>query len=102
MFQQESIYNLVPQEVYQPKKDPLYKSMYPKDLRPTATTFGLINSSYPGSANHGGDFNLPRGAHPVRGFTRTLGKPDGFNAHDTINFIKKGHTYIDYPKRKDD
>ena len=77
MFQQESIFNLVPQEVYQPKKEKLYVSQYPKDRIPTATTFGLICSSYPGSANHGGGFYLPRGAPPTTSFTRTSWKPNG-------------------------
>jgi len=77
MFQQESIYNLVPQDVYKPKKEKLYKSQYPKNLKPTATTFGLLMTSYPGSANHGGDFNLPRGAHPTTAYNRTFGRPNG-------------------------
>jgi len=100
MFQQESIYNLVPQDLYKPKKDPLYVSQYPKDLIPTGTTFGLLCSSYPGSANHGGGFNLPRGAHPTNSLNKTFGKPNGFNTNDRENFLKKGHQYINYPQRK--
>ena len=77
MFQQESIYNIVPQELHKPKKEKLYVSQYPKDLKPTATTFGLLCSSYPGSANHGGGFQYPRGAHPTEAYSKTFGKPNG-------------------------
>ncbi len=76
MFQ-ESIYNLVPQEQIVAKKESLYVSKYPKSLQPTCTTFGILCTSYPGSANHGGEFQLPRGAHPSRAMTKTFGKPDG-------------------------
>ncbi len=79
MSQQESVYNIVPQETFEPKKEPLYISQYPKNLRPTCTTFGILCTSYPGSANNGGEFNLPRGAHPTEGFNKTLGKPEGKN-----------------------
>lgn len=77
MFQQESIYNLVPQEIFKPEKERMYTSQFPKDLRPTATTFGLLCTSYPGSANHGGDFKLARGAHPTEAYNKTFGKPNG-------------------------
>jgi hypothetical protein len=77
MFQEESIYNLVPQEVFKQEKEKLYISKFPKNLKPTATTFGLLTTSYPGSANYGGDFNLPRGAHPTASLNKTFGKPNG-------------------------
>jgi len=87
MFQQESIYNLVPQEEYKPVKEKMYVSQYPKDLEPTATTFGLLCSSYPGSANHGGNYLLPRGAHPTTALNKTLGKPNGKNKNYNYSFV---------------
>jgi len=77
MFQEESIYNIVPKELIQQPKERMYTSHYPKYIAPTASTFGLKCTSYPGSANHGGEFDLPRGAHPTYGMNKTFGRPDG-------------------------
>jgi len=88
MFQVESVYNIVPQEVFKPQKEKLYVSQYPKDLEPTATTFGLLCSSYPGSANYGGDYTLPRGAHQTTAYSKTLGKPNGIINNDIKVLIK--------------
>jgi hypothetical protein len=97
MYQEESIYNLIPKEKIQPIKEPLYRSKFPPSLAPTATTFCLKNSSYPNVANMNGEINLPRGAHPVSGSWRTFGLPEGLNKLDPVNFIKKGHQYKTLP-----
>lgn len=76
-YQQESIYNLVPQERFLPPKQPLYKSRFPHDLQPTGSTFGLMCSSFPGVANLSGSVKLNRGAHPLTNLHATFGKPDG-------------------------
>lgn len=60
MIQEESIYNLVPKEKIEMIKDPIYKSQYPGYLAPTASTFGLKTSSFPGVANLNGDISYPR------------------------------------------
>jgi hypothetical protein len=85
MIQQETIYNLVPQEVFVPKKEKLFISQYPKDLKPTATTFGILCTSYPGSANYGGSYQHPRGAHPTESVSKTFGRPNGNNIYNIIN-----------------
>ena len=47
MYQQESIYNLIPKEKILPGKTSLYHSKYPHWLAPTASTFILNNTNYP-------------------------------------------------------
>jgi hypothetical protein len=100
MYQQESIYNLIPKEKIEPPKTVRHRSQYPHSIAPTATTFGLKTTSYPNVANLNGDFQLPRGAHPTQGNFSTFGKPNGFNKADPNNFIKKGHQYKIQPPRK--
>jgi hypothetical protein len=97
MYQEESIYNLVPQEKIAPVKEPRYKSQFPHWIAPTASTFGLKNSSFPNVANLNGEVNLPRGAHPVKGSWTTFGKPNGTNKAEPENFVKKGHQYKTLP-----
>lgn len=77
MYQEESIYNLVPKEKIEPVKEKRYKSQYPPNITPTASTFGLKTSSFPNVANLNGDIYLPRGAHPTIGDHSTMGKPNG-------------------------
>ena len=100
MYQEESIYNIVEQEKIKQIKEKIYSSKFPHNLHPTASTFGLKTTSYPNICNINGDFNLPRGAHKIKGETNTFGKPDGMNSKDPNYFTKKGHQYMNYPMRK--
>jgi len=77
MYQEESIYNLLPKEKVELEKQALYRSLYPPNIAPTASTFILKNTSFPNIANINGEFSFPRGAHPIRGLYSTFGKPDG-------------------------
>lgn len=77
MYQEESIYNLLPKEILETQKSPIYRSNYPYNIAPTASTFGLKNTSFPDVANLNGEFCFPRGAHPLRGSYSTIGKPNG-------------------------
>ena len=77
MYQEESIYNLLPKEKFEAEKPGLYRSLYPCNIAPTASTFGLKTTSYPNVANINGEYSFPRGAHPLRGLFSTFGKPDG-------------------------
>ena len=97
MYQEESIYNLVPKEKILPEKDKRYRSFYPYWMAPTASTFILNNTTYPNVANMNGEIQLPRGAHPIQGNWRTFGKPEGGYKQDPQNFYKKGHQYKTIP-----
>lgn len=77
MDQEESIYNLIKKDLNLMSRTPLYKSKFSPFIPPTGTTFGLKNSSYPNVANMGGEFVLPRGAHPIKAIYSTLGRPNG-------------------------
>ena len=44
---EESIYNLIPKEQYVAPKPKRYRSQYPPNLAPTASTFGLKTTSKP-------------------------------------------------------
>lgn len=90
MYQEESIYNLVPKDRIEPPKEPLHRSKYPHWITPTASTFGLKTSSFPNVANVNGEVNLPRGAHPIKGAFCTLGKPNGTNKREPEKFHRKG------------
>ena len=97
MYQQESIYNLVPKEKILPGMTTRYHSKYPHWLAPTASTFILNNTSYPNVANLNGDVIFPRGAHPIFRDSATFGLPNGGYSPDPKNFHKKGETHKIYP-----
>jgi hypothetical protein len=98
MLQQESIYNLVPKLEVRHGRGESYHSRYPPDIAPTASTFILKNSSFPGVANMSGEYKLPRGAHPILRNSATFGLPLGSYAADPHNFHKKGETHKIIPK----
>ena len=97
MLQEESIYNLVPKMKIVPGRGASYRSRYPPDIAPTASTFILQNSSFPGVANMSGEYKFPRGAHPILRNSATFGLPLGGYSPDPLNFHKKGETHIIYP-----
>lgn len=86
---EESIYNLIPKEQYVAPKQPRHKSMYPADLAPTASTFGLKTTSKPVCSNLGGKFNLEGGSHSHQAASAIFGLPKGAVKPDTNNFTKK-------------
>jgi hypothetical protein len=98
MYQEESIYNLVPKEKIETEKEPMYRSKFPPWLAPTASTFCLKTSSFPNVANINGEITNPRGAHPIKGSWATFGKPRGSYRANPDNFVKKGHQYITLPQ----
>ncbi len=101
MYQEESIFNLIPKEKIEPIKPNMYRSKFPHDMAPTATTFGLKTTSYANLANLDGNYYLPRGAHSLTANYATFGKPNGLNKADPNNYIKKGHQYKTLPKSND-
>ncbi len=53
---EESIYNLIPKERYEPPKQKRHKSVHPANVPPTASTFGLKTTSKPGVSNVNGEY----------------------------------------------
>jgi len=76
-YQEESIFNILQKDAPELFRTPVYKSNYPYNIAPTASTFLLKNSSFPNVANLNGEYSFPRGAHPLKGNYATFGKPDG-------------------------
>ena len=93
MYQEESIYNLLPSKNILPEKERMYHSKYPAWIAPTASTFILQNTSYPGVANTGGSLRYPRGAHPIYGNWRSMGLPKGGYKINPEKFYRKNHQY---------
>jgi len=87
---EESIYNLIPKEQFVPQKQKRYKSQYPANLAPTASTFGLKTTSKPVCSNLSGKFNLEGGAHSAQAAGGTFGAAKGTLRPDQTNFKKRG------------
>jgi hypothetical protein len=87
---EESIFNLIPKERYEPPKPKRYKSTHPHQVPPTASTFALKTTSKPGVANIAGNYNPEGGSHSQRGASLTFGRPNGTMKPDTTTFRKKG------------
>lgn len=90
---EESIYNLIPKEYVPPQKQPMYKSKYPKNLRPTGTTFTNHTTSRPGVANLKGDYEQPLGPHTHKGENQTMGRLKKEVLPEPSEYLKKtdGH-----------
>ena len=52
----ESIYNLIPKEKYEPPKGKRHKSQHPFNVPPSYSTMGLVTTSKPGVANVSGEY----------------------------------------------
>lgn len=87
---EESIFNLIPKERYEPPKAKRYQSQHPHNVPPTASTFALKTTSKPGIANLNGNYNPEGGSHSMRGMSLTIGKPKGSLKPETTGFRKKG------------
>ena len=87
---EESIYNLIPKEQYVQPKAKRYRSQYPPNMAPTASTFGLKTTSKPQCSNLSGKFNLEGGAHSHQAGGATMGAARGTMRADQTNFRKKG------------
>jgi len=101
---EESVYNLIDHPVPPKPKPPIYISKYPPNIPPTASTFGLQNTSKPGVSNVGGNFEDPDsiGNHKIKKPYATMGKTTKgqFNETLTKNFLKKGSGTIKIPPAK--
>lgn len=72
-MQEESIYALIPPVASAKPREPMYHSKFPKDVAPTASTFGLHGTGGPGVKNVGGLVREPEGAHPYKKAHATFG-----------------------------
>ena len=86
----ESIYNLIPKERYQPPKEKRHKSKHHPDIPPTSTTFALRTTTKPGVGNVSGALQPQGGSHTNVGDALTFGKPKGTLKPETTSFRKKG------------
>lgn len=85
----ESIYNLIPQPVPLPMKEPLYRSKHDGKKAPTFSTFGLTGTSKPGYNNvNGAEADTDIGHHAYRKNYATFGKEG--NAVPPTQILKKG------------
>ena len=98
MMYEESIYNLIPKEAYNPPKQKRYKSQHPHNLPPTATTFGLKTTSKI-VGNFEGGVKPGEGSHKNTGNGLTFGKPKGAVKPDTKNPLKKQTGTIKLPEK---
>jgi hypothetical protein len=100
MEYEESIYNLVPKERYEPPKEQRHRSKHPSNVPPTASTFCNKTTSKPGVANMNGDY-LPEGSsHTNKGNGLTFGNPRGTLKPQTTDFRKKQTGTIRIPEGK--
>jgi len=84
--EEESIYNIIPPKIVPPEKPPMHRSAHKASLPPTATTFGLAQTSLPGVANidgRAGDKIVPDKS------SRTFGKQPGSYQPDPSEYMKK-------------
>jgi hypothetical protein len=98
MMYDESIYNLIPKEAYNPPKEKRYKSQHPATLPPTATTFGLKTTSKV-VGNFEGAVVPGEGAHKNTGNGLTFGKPKGAVKPLPTNPLKKNTGTIKLPEK---
>jgi len=95
-MQEESIYKLIPPTVDPKAKDAMYRSKFPPNVAPTASTFGMHNTSKPGVKNVGGAMHEYPGPHPTVKPHATFGKPD--NRPDPTNILRKTQRTLPQPK----
>ena len=100
MEYEESIYNLIPKERYEPPKQRKYKSTHPHDMPPTCSTFALGTTSKPGCANVDGNYRPGGGSHLEKNAGATFGRPKGALKPETTGFRKKGTGTMVLPESK--
>jgi len=86
MEYEESIYNLIPKERYEPPKQKMHKSRHPANMPPTGSTFCLGTTSKPGVGNLNGDYQPGGSNHANKANGGTFGKPKGDYKPETTSF----------------
>ena len=97
---EESIYNLIAKERYEPPKQKMHKSKHPNQVPPTGSTFCLKTTSKPGVGNLNGDYIPEGGSHAPKAPGATFGKPTGTLRNDPTNPMKKGTGTFVLPESK--
>ena len=60
MYQEESIYNLLPKDKVLIEKQALFRFLYSPKIVPTASRFCLKTKSFPNKANLNEEYSYPR------------------------------------------
>jgi hypothetical protein len=97
----ESVYNLIEKPVEVSQKTTMYRSKYPSDTPPTASTFGLKNTSKPGVANLSGQFVHPdyQGSdHTIQKECATMGRSAKPHVNPE-NYLKKTEQFMPVPQK---
>ncbi len=100
-LEEESVYNLLEKHIIVPPKPPMYKSKYPGNLPPTASTFCTHSTSKPGIVNIQGEFVDPDkngGSYKIKKATATMGKSVK-DAVEPLSFTKKNSGTSPLPSR---
>jgi len=85
MYQEESIYNIIPPKIVVQEKPPMYKSKHSGTVPPTASTFHSGGGTHPSVSNLAGDHdNKPVGDK----VSRTMGKVPGTSKNDPTSHLK--------------
>jgi hypothetical protein len=97
---EESVYNLIERPAEEQQKEKMYRSQYPKDTPPTASTFCLKGTSKKTTTNLAGDYNHPDNhgsMHFMKKDNATIGRTTKHNIN-TETFLKKGDKTLNRPK----
>lgn len=96
---QESIYNLIPEVEKPSTKAPMYKSRYPSNTPPTASTFGRGQATTVKTTNLGGDYALETVNHKYIKSGATFGRPTEHYPDPTNYKTKNTKAALPPPKK---
>lgn len=87
----ESIYNLLPKDVYVPPKEARHISKYPGSIQPSYSTFGIAATSQPALINGGGHWQPFTTRKVYKKPHATFGRPSGSVRPNPKKFLKRGY-----------
>jgi len=91
MYEDESIYKIIPPEVMPVQKPPMYRSQHRGTVPPSSSTFGLAQTSRPGVTNMQGDSDAPKGSnHVYKKPKATFGPAPGSTRTDPGQILLRG------------
>lgn len=85
---EESVYNLIPQPKPVAERPPMYRSKYPHNTPPTASTFGRSTASQILTTNIAGDYQMKGCSHRHQGEGSSFG-PKTVHYSDPTTYLKK-------------